>query len=313
MAKGYFIFSLDTELGVGYFDHDKERQQIFSTDGIKERQRIQKVLELCENYGIHATWAMTGHLLFEQCEYCENCLVKRWQGKYSSYDEAYGTNHPLWYGADVVKAIQAAPVGHEIGFHGHTHETFDSMSAEQAQLEVDEWKRLAQRYGIQATSIVFPRDRIGHLALLHENGFENYRMDVHLSLLFRNRYFGRYVKTLDHILGITTAPSYPLEAVYDQGMLRLTASQHLFAFNRGVDRILDRLGLTKLRIRRLLRGIKRAAKRGEIFHFWAHPWEFESAGDIEKLETVLALVAELIAKGEMESVTMGQMTSMLKG
>jgi hypothetical protein len=54
-------------------------------------------------------------------------------------------------------------------------------------------------------------------------------------LLIRNRYFGRYVKTLDHIIGFSTAPTYPLEKIEDGGLLRLSASQHLFGFNRGVD------------------------------------------------------------------------------
>ena len=310
--KGYFLFSLDTELGTGYFDHDEERHKLFSTDGVQERERIRKVLNLCEKYHIHGTWAIVGHLFFERCEFCERCLVRRWEGKFHSFEEAYGTNHPLWYGPDVVRMIQSTAVNQELGFHGHTHETFDTMSDAQAQLEVDEWKRLAERFSIQATSVIFPRDRVGKLALLHVNGFTTYRQDVHLPLVFRNRFFGRYVKTLDHILGITTAPSYPLGSVYDEGMLRLTASQHLFAFNRGVDRILDRLGLTRLRIRRIIRGIKRAARRGEMFHFWAHPWEFETPEDLEKLEFVLATVAALVDSGAMESVTMAQMTSIIE-
>lgn len=311
--KGYFLFSLDTELGVGYFDLDKERHQLFSADGRQERARIRKVLDLCEKYDIHGTWAIVGHLFFAGCEKCEDCLVKRWQGKYSSYQEAYGTNHPLWYGPDVVEMIQDAIVDQEIGFHGHTHEPFDQISDKQAELEITEWKRLAQRFGIEGASVVFPRDRVGHLDLLKKHGFNNYRQDVYLPLFFRNRYFGGYVKTLDHILGLTTAPSYPLDLIYDEGMLRLTSSQHLFAFNRGVDRLLDRLGLSKLRIRRTIRGIKHAARKGYMFHFWAHPWEFASDGDIAKLDAVLATVAELVDKGEMVSVTMAQMTCILEG
>ncbi len=310
--KGYFIFSLDTELGTGYFDQDEDRHRLFSADGTQERQRIQTVLNLCNTYHIHATWAVVGHLFFQQCEFCPGCLVKKWAGKYASYEEAYGTAHPLWYGLDVVKMIQNTPTYQEIGFHGHTHETFDAMSHEQAQFEIDEWKRLAERFGILATAVIFPRDRVGKLDLLHKNGFESYRQDVHLPLFFRNRYFGRYVKTLDHILSLTTAPSYPLTAIYDEGMLRLTASQHLFAFNRGVDRFLDGIGLSRLRIRRTIRGIKRAARKGEIFHFWAHPWEFASSGDVEKLEAVLSTVAALVDQGKMESVTMSQMAAIIK-
>ena len=310
--KGYFLFSLDTELGIGHFDFDKKRHTLFSQDGVIERRRIQAVLSMCEKYDIHATWAIVGHIFFSKCEYCDHCLLKHWQGKFDSYEEAYGTNHPLWYGADVVKMIQNASVTQEIGFHGHTHEPFDLISADQAQLEVDEWKRVAERFEIKASSVVFPRDRIEHLGLLHNNGYQSYRKEMVMPWFYQNRFLGRFVKTMDHIVGISTAPSYPLEANYDQGMLRLPASQHLFGFNRGVDQILNRMGFKKLRIRRIIRGIKRAAEEGRMFHLWAHPWEFSSEGDMEKLDAIFSAVDGLVSVGQIESVTMEQMADILE-
>ena len=78
---GYFLFSLDTELGTGYFDEDAARHRLFSKDGIEERKRIARVLTLCEQYGIHATWAVVGHLFFNRCEYCPDCPISHWQGR----------------------------------------------------------------------------------------------------------------------------------------------------------------------------------------------------------------------------------------
>ena len=308
---GYFLFSLDTELGTGYFDEDKARHRLFSKDGLAERKRIAAVLALCEQYDIHATWAIVGHLFFNRCEYCHDCPISHWKGRFGSYEEAYGTDHPLWYGDDVVRLIQQSFVKQEIGFHGHTHEPFDAISELQAQREISEWKRLAQRFGIDATSIVFPRDRAGHLSVLSQHGFTNYRADVVEPLVIRNRYFGRYVKTVDHIVGLSTAPVYPLEAIVDDGLLRLTSSQHLFGFNRSVDTTLDKLNLSTLRLRRITRGIKHAADRGQMFHLWAHPWEFRTKEDLAKLEHIFQTVKAFSAAGQMQSVTMSDMASMI--
>ncbi|NSW52437.1 MAG: polysaccharide deacetylase family protein [Anaerolineae bacterium] len=313
-STGYFVFSLDTELATGYFDHDPERRRLFSQDGIRERERIDRILSLCSQYQIHGTWAVVGHLFFERCEFCEICPVRAWKGMYASYQEAYGTAHPLWYGADVIRKIQACPVDQEIGFHGYTHSVFSqvAMTDEQAAVEIQEWKRLALRYGIDGKSIVFPRDQIGHLRQLREAGFDNFREDIHLPLLIRNRYFGRYVKTIDHILGITTAPSYPLDLNEEEGLVRFTTSQELFAFNRAVDRVLDKMGLPLLRIQRAIRGVHRAAKRGKIFHLWAHPWEFETTEDLAKLEAIFQAVAEEREHGRMASKTMLQLSQILR-
>lgn len=312
--KGFFVFSLDTELASGYFDADKARAHLFSKDGVAERERIRRILMLCEEYGIRGTWAIVGHLFYERCEYCEVCLLQDWKGKYKSYNEAYGTSNPLWYGSDAVRMIQDCSVEQEVGFHGQTHAVFtdEAMTENKARIEIAEWKRLAGRYNIAARSVVFPRDRPGHLALLREAGFTSYRVDTDLPRMTRNKYLGKVVKTLDHILGITTAPTYPMTLAMNHGLVTLMASQHLFGFNRVVDRLLDKAGMPLVRVRRILRGVERAARYGRIFHLWAHPWEFETSNDLRKLETIFKAVQSEQRQNRIRSVGMGEMTDILR-
>ena len=312
--SGYFIFSLDTELSTGYFDHDEARHRLFSTDGKPERSRIAKILQLCEQYQIHATWAVVGHLFFSRCEYCDPCPLAGWRGKYQSFDEAYGTENPLWYGADVVNRIQRCSIPQEIGFHGFSHRvlTDTEISEKDAQVEISEWKRLAERYGIQGRSVVFPRDKIGHLSQLQTAGFDNYRYETPLPSWQRNRYFGKYLKTLDYIASISHTPIHPPTMHLDEGMLRIPDSQHLFAFNLQVDSLLDSLGMPTLRIQRILRGIRRAAKQGKIFHVWAHPWEFRTQGDWIKLEAIFKAVRMMEQVYGLQSITMGAMADVIK-
>ncbi len=309
---GYFIFSLDTELSVGFFDLDQERHEIFSANGQRERNSIRSVLGLCEKYGIAATWAIVGHIFYARCEYCQRCPIQAWQGKYQSYDEAYGTDHPLWYGADVISQILASPQPKEIGFHGYTHRVFteSKMDAEEARFEIAEWKRLAARHNLHGTSMVFPRNAIGHLDVVKEAGFLTYRGHDLIPRLYE---LVPILESFDHILSLSRLPVYDVDAsaIDPKGLVCLRGSQHLFNYNRQMETILDALGFHKLRLKRIFKGMRKAAAEGKMVHLWAHPWEFRTAKDLEKLEAILAFAAEEIAHSRLRSVTMTEMANLI--
>ncbi|NPV87532.1 MAG: polysaccharide deacetylase family protein [Anaerolineae bacterium] len=304
---GYFVLSLDTELGTGLFDKDKERAITFSPDGSRERWAIRSLLDLMDEYNIQATWAIVGHLFYERCEYCKICPLMEWKGKYRSFEEAYGTSHPLWYGADAVEEI-CRRQRHDIGFHGYTHKIFNpkTMSKEDAKIEVQEWLRVASRKGIVPKSVVFPRDKAGHLDVLREYGFICYRTEEPMSIWIRNRYFGAYIKTIDHLLAISTPPLFTLENIKKDihGMIAIPASMHFKGFNWGLERWLDNAGLHLLRLRRMVNGIHKAAEQKKIIHFWLHPWEVQTPKDLEKMRYVFQAVAQEIERGRMQSITM---------
>ena len=311
---GYFIFSLDTELGTGFFDLDEQRKKLFSTDGSRERKRIARLLSMLDEYKIVATWAVVGHLFYNKCEECDICPIREWEGKYKSFEEAYKTSHPLWYGADVIDMILAQKTRHEIGFHGYSHEVFDEMqmSKEKAEVEIQEFLRVARRRGIDAKSIVFPRDKVGHLRLFEKHGFACYRSEEHLPLIIRNKYFvGKILKTLDHILGISTPPVHDLSAFVDGNLVNLIATQHIFGFNRKVDLFLDARNLSLLRIRRIVKAVKKAAAQKKVVHIWAHPWEFRTEKDFEKLRYIFDNVAQEVQAGNMKTVSMGEMAQIV--
>jgi len=310
IGTGYFIFSLDTELGTGFFDLDEDRKRLFSADGSRERKKIQRIITLLEEFQIVATWAVVGHIFYDHCEKCEICPILEWKGKYKSFEEAYGTQHPLWYGADVIDMLQNQKMEHEIAFHGYTHEIFNekTMSKEKAEIEIQEFLRVTQRRGIKPTSIVFPRDKAGHLHLFEKYGFVCYRGEESLPLIIRNRFFiGKIIKTIDHILGVSTPPIYDPHEYEKNHLINMTASQHIFGFNRSVELILDASRLSNLRIRRMIKAIKKAAQQKKVVHLWAHPWEFRTEQDFSKLRYIFSHVADAVREGKMKSVSMAEM------
>lgn len=312
-SPGYFVFSLDTELGWGYFDLDKKRTKTFSSDGAREKASIRRVLQLCDDYGIKGTWALVGHLFYDRCEECAICPVQNWQGTYRSFDEIYKTQHPFWYAPDVVEQLLARTPDHELAFHGYTHEIFDEnhMSVEQAQIEIDEWLRVAARKNVVPQSVVFPRGRVGFLELFKAAGFTCYRGDPELPKYMTARYVSLLPKYLDLLLGLTAAPVYDLSefAPGPSGMSHIAPSFHMFAFSRRFERFLDRQSRSKLRFRKLIKGIHKAANESKVLHLWAHPWEFRTEKDFDKLRFVFDRVAAEIDSGRLQSVGMAELAA----
>jgi peptidoglycan/xylan/chitin deacetylase (PgdA/CDA1 family) len=306
---GYFLFSLDTELAWGYFDLDRLRCKMFSTDGSRERRSIELVLDVLEEFNIIATWAIVGHLFYERCEKCDICPILDWKGKYRSFEEVYETNKPLWYGADIIETLLTRGSQHEIAFHGYTHEVFDenTMSEEEAKTEIEEWLRISKRKNITPQTVIFPRGKISHLDLFKEYGFICYRGEELMPEMYSLPLIGRVFRRLYYYLSALSIPQVYEFKVEPSELVNFPSSRWLFGFNRKVERILDSLNLHKLRVNRIIQGVKKAADENKIIHIWAHSWEFQTKKDIEKLRYLLGYVSGEVSKGRIQSVGMADL------
>ena len=312
---GYFLLSLDTELAWGYYDKDRARARKFSPDGSRERRSIERLLDVLDEFRITATWALVGHLFHKRCALCAVCPILDWKGKYESFAQIYDTDAPLWYAADMVNLLLTRGARHEIAFHGYTHEVFDeeTMSEDRAWLEIAEWLRLSRKRGILPRAVVFPRDRSGHLEVLREAGFLCYRGRGTTPVYYRTRYGGKLLKALDQIFAISPPPVYAPGELTTAPLLDLRASEEFFSFNRRLELLLDGLDWHTLRIRRMVKGVRRAAREKKIVHICAHPWEFQTDKDFEKLRFLLGHVAEEVAAGSLESVGMTDLANRILG
>jgi hypothetical protein len=305
---GYFVFSLDTELGWGYFDKDHLRRVRFSADGSRERKSIVRLLDILDEFDISATWALVGHMFYKSCEHCAICPILDWKGKYGSFEDVYETNNSLWYGADVIDTLLARGPRHEIAFHGYTHKVFDenTMSEDEARVELQEWLRLSERKQITPRTVVFPRNKVGHLRLFEEFGFLCYRGETpppktH-SLPYLRKIFGRIWQS---------SPFFPL--VHDfcevgpYGLVNIPSSPNYFRRDRGLERLFDVLNLCKFSMRGAIKGVKKAAKEKKIIHIRAHPCDFQTEKDFKKLRYLLTDVSTQVKKGLLQSVGMADL------
>jgi hypothetical protein len=309
---GTFIFSLDTELAWGYYDFDEQRARLFSPDGSRERRSIRRLLDLMDEFGIRATWAVVGHMMYDRWVASETNPVLKWRGKYRAFDQIMGTDHPLWYGADVVELLLTRGAQHEIGCHGFTHTPFRNLTEDEARIEIACWLEAAARWGIEGRTVIFPRNQVDHLHLFRDAGFTCYRGSKVMPELYRVPVIGKIYNRLDLFFSFAIPESFD-PSLNELGMVNLPASRWLFRINRELETGLDGLNLHRLRLQPIIRGIRRAADRGQCIHLWAHPWEFRTEKDFDKLRVLFGVVQQEVNRGRLQSLTMGEMADSFTG
>jgi len=305
---GYFLFSLDTELAWGHFD--SFQPGIFSPDGKRERNAIIRILDMLDEFNLVATWAVVGHLFYEKCEQCEICPVLEWKGQYPSFDQIYDGNFALWYGADIMKILVQRSSRHEIAFHGYTHRIFNerSLSRQDARIEIQEWLRVTQRMKVDhPRAVVFPRNQVGFLDLFKEYGFVCYRGDELLPPDYYSiPFLGKLLNRIDLIMQFRIPQVYKVSP-NPSGLINLPASRGLFRINRNFDLLLDRLNLRRFHIDRMIKGVEKAANEKKVIHLYAHPYEFRTERDFEKLKCLFESVAQQVKSNQLRSLSMSSL------
>ena len=171
------------------------------------RQNIPALLALFDRYEIPVTWATVGHLFLENCTgenervhpemprpaYFENEFWRFQQGDWYDHDPATSlARSPEWYAPDLIRDILAAKVKHEIACHTFSHIdcSDEHCPPELMDAELAECQRLAQAWGIDLKSFVFPANLGGNYASLKKDGFTNYRFQsrYHLGLPEQDEY-----------------------------------------------------------------------------------------------------------------------------
>ncbi|MGH9857413.1 MAG: hypothetical protein ACRD4B_06170, partial [Acidobacteriota bacterium] len=182
--RGVFTLSLDFELIWGTLDK-RGPNGFRSACETERRYVIDRLLELFVEFKIPATWCVVGHLMLDHCV-CENGVKHSsivppkhsWVGDWFAHDPCGDEKKfPLFYGRSLVEKIRDCSIPQEIGSHSFSHVIFGDVgcSVETARTELAACVQAARDLNIQMHSFVFPRNSIGHLNVLSENGFRIFR------------------------------------------------------------------------------------------------------------------------------------------
>ncbi len=324
---GYFVISLDFELFWGMTD--KETLASYGPHVLGEQLAIPRILALFESYGIHATWATVGMLMARSKEELLSLLPPpHLQPTYSDMrmstytyleTEKIGNNEsddPYHFGSSLVKMIQSTPY-QTIGNHTFSHYYCIDGEDNTPQIflrDLEAHRQIARTYGIDTTSIVFPRNQASLQVLdaCTQFGITSYR-GTEQHFLYKPRkdteqtLFIRGLRLLDHYFNISGHHTYALPSKY-AGLVNIPASRFLRPWNSHLRFI------EWLRLRRIKNSMTVAAKRGEIFHLWWHPHNFgvHLERNITFLDQILRHYTYLHTTYSWQSATMEEVADITK-
>ncbi len=289
MARGSLCISIDLELGWGI--RDRPSQRYFELCAEKERSIVRELLALFRRYDVSATWAFVGRLLVPG--------PAPVPGVTSGRSERDGG---IWYAPDIIDSIRAASPTQDLGSHGYEHLSFREIDADQARADLEAARSVHSAHGLDFTSFVYPRNEVGHIAVLREMGIRVFRGTEHgwysrARLAFGER-AGRVANLLDKALPVSPPAAFPT----DHGPLReLPGSMQMLARNGSRRLITPANTLAKVK-----KGLASAQASGGVFHFWFHPSNFyyETERQLDTLSCILAYAATLRARDELEIAPM---------
>lgn len=312
--KGIFIISLDFELIWGTAD-------LFGAEGFRraceiERERvIDELLSLFAEFEFPATWCILGHLFLDKCEMVNGQkhpeIVRpqhAWHpADWFQHDPCETENeHSVFVGRSLVEKIKNCPVKQEIGSHSFSHVIFadEGCSRATAESEMKECVRLAREMGINLESFAFPRNEVGHLDVLSEQGFSCYR-GVEPNW-YESAKVPEKVRRILRLFDVLRAAKPPvvLPEKTESGLWNIPGSAIYFPMHGGRRHI-----PVSLRVKRAVKGLNAAAKEKKIFHLWFHPTNMadETEAMFSGLRQIMQHAARLRDKNELEFMTMGQL------
>lgn len=293
---GAFTISLDTEFAWGTFD--KGNVERYEEAYRNTPHVINRLCELFDEYEIPATWAIVSHLL-EDCDGNHSdrtSLAFEWVDDwFSELPCANSLDPDLWYAPWLVERLQACETEQEIGLHGSTHMQLgaDACSRQHAEEEIEAAISTMRTLGVEPKSFVFPRNDVGHVDVLSENGIGAYRgVD---ACWYERASVPNISKPLLRFADEVVRETPPVvEPVERDGIVELPGSQVFRPSHGGWQYTPGESSVARAK-----KGLQRAARTGRVFHLWLHPFNLGHGPekDLARLEEVLEAAASLSEEG----------------
>ncbi len=306
--SGTLIVSLDFELFWGMHDHCTLESYGENIRG--GRKAIPQMLALFEKYGIHATWASVGMLFAKSAA----DLAPFLPAEQPSYENQELSPYPFlqsineadehYFAPELLQKI-AATAGQEIGTHTFSHYYCREAGQTTAQFRADMQaaKQIAAAYGYDVRSVVLPRNQSEpeYVEVLQELGFTSYRDEendwIHEKIKFRP--LMRALRLADVYLPLSGHGCFTPKN--ENGIVNLVGSRMYKPHFLGI--------LEPLKIRRIKKQMRHAAKKGLCFHLWWHPHNVgvRTEYHLKQLDEIFAYYQELQKIYGMRSLNMGEL------
>ena len=322
---GKLVVSLDFELMWGVRDLVTVNTYGQHINGV--HTALPQILQHFEQYGIKGTFAAVGFLFFKDKQellqglpevmpqYADTNL-----SPYGSYLHetvgAHAGEDPYHYGDHLIELIKNTP-GQEIGTHTFSHyyclEPGQDLEAFRHDLQAA--LAIAQRRGINLSSIIFPRNQVNeaYLQVCETMGLITYRSNEE-SWIYKARNWNdetllrRAFRLLDAYVNISGHHCYTEQYMHSDNMVNIPASRFLRPYSKKLK------GLENLRLKRIKDSMTHAAKNKLTYHLWWHPHNFgiNQEENFAFLTQILQHYQELKARYNFTSITMSELAKEIK-
>ncbi len=319
---GALVISLDFELHWGVRDHSAPEAGVAAAL-VASRDTVTTLAELFVQRDVRATWATVGLLFATSADEAAALMPARrpayTRPELDPYGEPIGPDEagdPLHLAGSLVERLRLLE-GQEIASHTFSHyycmergQDADAFRADLAAAQA-----AAASRGLRLKSLVLPRNqwREDYAPVVLETGFECIRGP-------QPGWANRSRPGEETGLGVraarlaTTYAGPPLQTFgWDQilspsGLSNVPAS----TFLRPLDR--RTRSLEPLQYKRILAGMRHAARRGRILHLWWHPQNFvtDPEANLHLLERVLDELDRLRSVEGMHSLSMGEVNDRVR-
>jgi peptidoglycan/xylan/chitin deacetylase (PgdA/CDA1 family) len=315
---GAIVISLDFELQWGVRDliplNGPEKKKLLAA-----RAGIPRLLDLFEEFSIHATWATVGLLFARSKKEAEAFgpakLPTYADPRLNPYTEPIGDDErsdPFHFAPSLIAEI-ASRRNQEIACHSFSHYYCmePGQTEEEFECDLNSAVAIAASSGHTLRSFVFPRNEVrrDYLPVLKRAGIRSYRGNeptaAKESASFSEqrrpmKRAGRLLDSFYNLYGYQTN-AWPEE----ESPLPVNASRYLRPYHPAL------IQFEPLLVRRVCGAMEHAAQKGEIFHLWWHPEDFAPDYDrnLRTLRRVLEKFEEYRARYRMASLTMAEVAS----
>jgi peptidoglycan/xylan/chitin deacetylase (PgdA/CDA1 family) len=284
---GTFIISLDCEGKWGIADRDRRIESGFITRSALIRA-YESLLSTLSTYQMPATFAFVMALALNKDELPEwmprltdvQVDGSNWMRNFRRA-EATG-NLDGWFCPEAFDLVRDSGM-HEIGCHGFRHVPLGNceVGSEEAGYELRSATELAKRKGVDLQTFVFPRNCVGHLGLLADQGYAGFR-NAH-PIVGRHGRLGNLARELN----VLEASQDPEPSSFD---LVSIPGGYFLNWRHGLRRLIPE-AVTLMRWRSILND---ATENDRVALLYLHPHNLiDGPGTLQLFDRVLQIASKL--------------------
>jgi peptidoglycan/xylan/chitin deacetylase (PgdA/CDA1 family) len=313
--ESVFCISLDFELHWGSVQSNKLDER-YKRIYINTRKLIPELLSIFSEYGIRVTWATVGMLFNRDETEWEKARPNKKPGYLNKSVSTYqwvkengfnDCNSIYHFAPDLIKLISTYD-GMEIGTHTYSHFFCQQMgqTGDEFKLDLEKAVEKASDFEINLNSLVFPRNEFNkeYLQICQNLDIRSVRSNPDAwfwDLTGGDSIYKRIVRIMDAYWCIDNSNITQLSNLKNQKSMPLLipASRFLRPWSK-ID-ILNRL-----RMKRILNEMTKAAKNKCLYHLWWHPENFgeNPKKSLQDLRIILKHFAYLKNQYNMTSLNM---------